>query len=90
MMTSWKKTKQLDEYLFHRASPENTLVTEAQLLLDGDLRQTLRWQQQTYALVQQYGRQQLRREIRAAQHQLFHQPEHRSFCQSIRQLFSKS
>ncbi len=88
-MTSWKKTKQLDDYLFRHTKPEDRLVTEAQLLLDGDLRETLRWQQQTYAIIRQYGREQLRREIQTVQHQLFHQPQHRSFCQSIRQLFSK-
>ena len=88
MKTSWKKTKQWDEYLLQRARPDEALVVEAELIIHPDLDETLRWQQRTYALVQQYGRQQLRREIRAAQHQLFHQPEHRDFRQIIRRLFS--
>lgn len=89
-MTSWKKTKQLDEYFFHRTTPEDRLVIEAQLLLDGDLRDTLRWQQRTYVLARQYGREQLRGEIRAAQHQLFHRPEYRSFQRMVQRLFSRS
>ena len=88
MKTSWKKTKRWDEYLHRRARPEEALLTEAELIVDSDLRETLRWQQRTYALVQQYGRQQLRREIQAAQDQLFSRPEHRSFREMILRLFS--
>ena len=88
MKTSWKKMKRWDEYLRERISPEEALIVEAELLLNPDLQETLRWQQRTYALVRQYGRQQLRREIQAAQHQLFHRPEHRRFQRMIRRLFS--
>ena len=88
MKTSWKKTKRWDEYLHRRARPEEVLLTEAELMLNPDLQETLRWQQRTYALVRQYGRQQLRLEIQAAQDQLFHRPEHRSFRQRILRLFS--
>ena len=88
MKTSWKKTKRWDEYLHRQAPPEDALLVEAELLLNPDLPETLRWQQRTYALVRQYGRQQLRREIQAVQDQLFHQPKHRGFQRIIRQLFS--
>ena len=87
MKTSWKKTKQLEDYLHHHLPADEALLTEAALLVNEELRETLRWQQRTYTLVREYGRQQLRQEIQAAQHQLFRRPEHHSFRQTIRQLF---
>ena len=89
MKTSWKETKQLEDHLFRQISPEEALVLEARLVLNPDLQKRMHWQQKTYSLIRQYGRQQLRHEIQAVQHRLFHRPEHRSFRQTIRQLFSK-
>ena len=89
MKTSWKKTKQWEAYLLQRAHPEEILVVEAELILNPTLRETLQWQAITYDVVRQYSRQQLRSEIQAVQRQLFQRPEHRSFRQTIRQLFSK-
>ena len=90
MKTSWKKTKQWDAYLQQQAPPEEALVTEAELLLNPDLPETLQWQRRTYALIQQYGRQQLQQEIQAAHHRVFYHPEHRGFRHAILQLFTKS
>ena len=89
MKTSWKNTQRLDDYLGQRLNPEEALLIEARLVLEPELRDTLRWQQQTHALVRAYGRQQLRREIQSAQQKVFHQPEHHGFRQTILRLFSK-
>ncbi len=89
MKTSWKKTKQLDDYLRQQMHPEEALLLEAQLVLEPELRDALRWQQRIHTLVRAYGRQQLRREIQAAQQKVFHRPEHRGFRQTILRIFSK-
>ncbi len=89
MKTSWKQTKQLDNYLRQQLNPEEALLFEARLVLEPELQETFRWQQRTHDLVRAYGRQQLRREIQSAQQKVFQQPEHRRFQQTIRRLFTK-
>ena len=81
--------EQLERYLWRKATPEEVLGLEAKLVLYPEIRDDLQWQQQTYSVVRQYGRQQLRSEIRAAERQLFHSPQHRSFQRIIRRLFLK-
>ena len=87
MKTFLRRTKQIERYLLRQSTPEERLVFEAQLVLDSALRDDLQGQQRTYALVRQYGRRQLRGEIRAAEHQLFHNHQYRGFQRTIRQLF---
>ena len=87
MKTFLRKTKQVERYLFRQSTSEERLVFEAQLVLDSSLRDDLQWQQRTYDLIRQYGRQQLRDEIKAAERQLFRSYQHRSFQRMIRQLF---
>lgn len=88
MKTSWNRIKQLERYLLRQSTPEEDRLLEAQLTLDPSLREDLRGQRQTYDIVRRYGRQQLRREIEAVEHQLFHTPQHRGFQRMIRRLFT--
>ncbi|HTH81489.1 MAG TPA: hypothetical protein VL490_01055 [Mucilaginibacter sp.] len=88
-MTSWSETKQIEAHLFGTADTGSALLFEARLLLDNDLGDKVMWQQKTYSVIQQYGRRQLRREIEDVHQQLFTKPEHLSFSQKIRLLFSK-
>jgi hypothetical protein len=88
-MTSWSETKQIEAHLFGTADAGNALLFEARLLLDNDLGDKVMWQQKTYSVIQQYGRRQLRQEIEDVHQQLFTKPEHLSFSQKIRLLFSK-
>ncbi len=81
--------QQLEEHLFNTAAPEEALLTQARLLLSPELRENLHWQQHAYAVIQQYGRQQLKAELEAVHQKLFTQPEHTSFRQKILRLFSK-
>ena len=71
------------------SNPGDSLVFEARLLLEPGLHEKMHWQKETYRMVKLYGRDQLKKEIEAVHQQLFTQPEHRSFSQKIRQLFSK-
>jgi hypothetical protein len=89
MRTSLIETQQIEAHLMGRSDPGDALVFEARLLLQAELREKLQWQQQTYKLIKKYGRDQLKKEIEAVHQQLFTQPQHRSFSQKIRQLFSK-
>ena len=88
MRTSLIETEQIEAYLMHLSEPGDALVFEAKLLLDTELREKTQWQQEAYRMVKLYGRDQLKQEIEAVHQKLFTQPEHLSFSQKIRRLFT--
>jgi hypothetical protein len=81
------ETQQLEHYLLGLCDPEEKLLIDAQLLLHKDLREKIQWQQQTYKLVRDYGRKQLRAEIDAVHHMLFTEKKFESFRQKISSIF---
>jgi hypothetical protein len=89
MRTSLIETEQIEAHLLQLSNPGDALIFEARLLLEPELHEKLQWQKETYHMVKLYGRDQLKKEIEAVHQELFTKPEHRSFSQKIRQLFSK-
>jgi hypothetical protein len=89
MRTSLLEAEQIESHLMQSAEPGDALVFEARLLLEPELKDKMHWQQKTYSIVKQYGRQQLKQEIEAAHYQLFNRPEHAGFRQKIMRLFAK-
>lgn len=88
MKTSWNDTEQAEAHLLGRHKAGDALLFEAKLLLNPELRDTVLWQQKTYHIISQYGRRQLKKEIEAVHQQLFTAPEHLSFSQKIKRLFT--
>jgi hypothetical protein len=88
MRTSLIETEQIEAHLLQLSDPGDSLVFEARLLLEPDLHEKLQWQKETYHMVSIYGRHQLKKEIEAVHQKLFIQPEHTSFSQKIRRLFT--
>jgi len=88
MMTSWNETEQIEAYLNGFNDNGEALLFEARTLLDPSLHDKIYWQQKTYELIQVYGRNQLKHEIEVIHQQLFTKPEHSSFRQKIRLLFT--
>jgi hypothetical protein len=88
MTTSWNETEQIEAYLNGFTDNGEALLFEAKTLLDSSLHNKIYWQQNTYELIQRYGRKQLKQEIEAIHQQLFTNPEHNSFRQKIRLLFT--
>ncbi|HEY4194004.1 MAG TPA: hypothetical protein VGM63_00595 [Mucilaginibacter sp.] len=88
MRTSLIETEQIEAYLLKLSDPGDSLVFEARLLLDAELSEKVAWQKKTYSIVRIYGRDQLRKEIESVHQKLFTQPEHVSFSQKIRRLFT--
>ncbi|OOQ61179.1 hypothetical protein BC343_22325 [Mucilaginibacter pedocola] len=78
----------IDQHVQGSAAPGDKLLFDAKLLLDAELPQKVQWHKQTLALVNQYGRKNLRGVISDVHNQLFTQPEHQSFRQKILRLFS--
>jgi hypothetical protein len=89
MTTSWNETQQIEAHIMGTAQTGDALLFEAKLMLDNDLADKVIWQQKAYHTIQQFGRRQLKKEIELIHHNLFTQPEHSSFSQKIRRLFSK-
>ena len=88
MRTSLIETEQIEAHLLKLSDPGNSLVFEARLLLDAELNEKVEWQERTYNIVRIYGRDQLKKEIESVHQKLFTQPEHTSFSQKIRRLFT--
>ena len=89
MKTSWNETRQIDEHLSGRMNTGDALVFEAKLLLKPELGDKVLWQQKTHAIITHFGRRQVKNEIEAIHQRLFTSPEHHSFSQKIRRLFTK-
>jgi len=87
-MTSWNETEQIEAHLTGRLDTGDSLVFEARMLLEPELGDKVLWQQKTYNIIQNYSRRQLKKEIEAVHQKLFTQPQHISFNQKIRRLFT--
>ncbi|WP_448702360.1 hypothetical protein ACFGVR_08425 [Mucilaginibacter sp. AW1-3] len=79
----------IEDHLFGRTAPGDALLFEANSILNSSLRDDVRHQQKTYAVITQYSRKKLRVEIAAAQQKLQTQPQHQGFMQRIISLFKK-
>ena len=89
MRTSLTETQQIEAHIMRPSEPGDALVFEARLLLEPELKDKMQWQQKTYQIIRQYGREQLKQEIEAVHQKLFTEPEHLGFRQRIKKLFSK-
>lgn len=88
MRTSLNNIKQIEAYLLNQLSHEDSLLFEAQLLLDSQLKDKLLWQKKTSELVKLYGRKKLREELEQVHQQVFNtQP---TFRKRILSFFKKS
>lgn len=67
---------------------EDWLLLEAHMALDPALADRVKWLEHTYVLVRAYGQEQLRKEIRAIDRQLFTHKRHLGFRQKIISYFS--
>ena len=88
MRTSLIEIEQIEQYLTGCPAPPDALLFEAQQIIQPALRDKVALQRQTYRLINQYGRKQLRSEIEAVHQQLFNREQHRNFKQKILRLFS--
>jgi len=81
------ETQQIEKYVFNRLLPEDKLVMDARLILDPSFQHKLKWQQQAYYLIQQYGRKKLKEEIRTVQEQVFSENRFSHFREKINKIF---
>jgi hypothetical protein len=87
MRTSLNNIKAIEDYLSGDLATGDALLFEANMLLNSDLVTDIKHQQNTYTVIKQYGRRQLKEEIVAVQQKLAAAPQHQGFIQYIANLF---
>jgi bacterioferritin (cytochrome b1) len=87
MRTSLNNIKTIDDYLLGRMAPDDSLLFEANMLLNSDLSDDVKYQQSTYSIIREYSRQNIKTEIKVVQEILATAPEHVGFMRSILNLF---
>lgn len=89
MKTSLNELKLIEDFLLVNTNAEDKVLMQARQILQPGLRESVHWQQKTYRLIETYGREQLRKEIRQVHQKLFTAPEHFSFSERVKKFFSK-
>ncbi|MNJ93915.1 hypothetical protein D3C87_116020 [compost metagenome] len=89
MKTSLNELQLIEDFLLGDANAEDKVLMQARQILQPDLQESVYWQQKTYCLIETYGREELRKEIRQIHQTLLTAPEHFSFSERIKQFFSK-
>ena len=87
MRTSLNELQEIEGHLTGTGKPEDQLVFEAKALLDPHWEEKVFWQKRAYEVVQTYGREALRKEIRQVHRKLFTQPKYSRFRQKIMNYF---
>ena len=89
MRTSLNNIKAIDDYLLGSMTPGDALLFEANVLLNSDLKDDIQHQKNTYSIIIQYSRRQIKDELMAVQKTLATAPQHRGFMRRIANLFKK-
>lgn len=79
----------IEYYCFGLLSPEDTLLVEARQLTDPPFSAMLQAQKDAYSIIRMHGREQLRRQIREVEHELFSASRYSTFRTKIFSIFSK-
>ncbi len=87
MKTSLGKLQQFEDCILGRTTGDQRMLFEAKLLLDPVLWEDAHWQQKTYRIVRDYGRQRLRSELEQVHQMLFTTPQHRKFRDKVLDFF---
>lgn len=89
MRTSLDEIRKLEAYALGQHSPQESLLMQARLHLDEVLAEKLADQLKVYPLIKQFGRKQLKDEIRNIETQLFEKEQHRNFKEKILSIFNR-
>ncbi|MEM6845026.1 MAG: hypothetical protein AAF632_22625 [Bacteroidota bacterium] len=87
MRTSLIETEQIEKFIRQEGDLSERLLMEARMQVDYELAERVTFQKQAYRVIQEYGRQQLRAEIRRVQKKVFKDLAYRKFQTKIRSYF---
>ena len=83
MRTSLIELEQIENYILGNLGTGEKLLMDSRSLFDSELREKIAWQQNTYTLIRQLGRQKFRNELENINKKLFTSPDHQSFAKKI-------
>ncbi|HEY3405909.1 MAG TPA: hypothetical protein VGK59_21135 [Ohtaekwangia sp.] len=90
MRTSLNEIKQCDEYLQGKLNPEEHILFEAKLLISPVWRFNLHVLKQVHAVIRLYGWIQMKKELDEIHSRILHDPDKKTFCQNISNIFLKN
>ncbi|AWH86401.1 hypothetical protein HYN59_15355 [Flavobacterium album] len=79
----------IESYVLTAGKPEDRVLFQARLLLEPELREKTYWQQETYAVANEYGRLRLKEDIEQIANEIAMSKKYASFRQKILGIFSK-
>lgn len=82
------ESRLIEGYIFNTLPPDERLLFEARLITDQTLAGKLHAQKLAYSAIEDYGRNQLREEIRKVGDTLFKASKHNGFRRSIFKIFN--
>ena len=88
MKTSFSEIIEAEKYLDGGLNPEESLMFEARLVIDENLRRNTFFQAMVNRLTRLYHRRQLKAEVEAVHKKLFDHPANVSFRKSITNIFN--
>ena len=89
MRTSLNRIKRLDDYLFKKLNTQEMLLLDAELIINSDLKEELKWQNETYRIVKKYGQIQLKNQISEMFSKMENAPENSNLMKNILNLVKK-
>ncbi len=89
MKTSLFETEQIEKYLLKKMPQEESLVFEARLLLDPNLKNNISAQLSAYSIIDKFGRKSLRAEIVGVQNQFLNDPLNLTVREKLKRIFKK-
>ncbi|MEM9674624.1 MAG: hypothetical protein ACFB15_28780 [Cyclobacteriaceae bacterium] len=87
MRTSLIETEQIEKFIRQEGDISKRLFIEARMQIDRELAERVTFQQQTYQLIREYGRQQLRAEISRVQKKVFKDSVYQKFQTKVQSYF---
>lgn len=69
----WNETRRIERFLRGRLSPKAMNATKQEQLTDAAFAERIRLQEQSYKIIRQAGRRQLKRELKKLEHELLKQ-----------------
>ena len=87
MRTSLNNIKAIDDYIMGRMAPGDVLLLQAGMLLNSDLKDEIKDQQNAHAIIRHYSRQRIKNEIIAVQNTFTTARQYQGFMQRIVNLF---
>lgn len=81
------ETERIEKYIYRQSNVSDYLLMEAQIQVDDELSERVAFQKQTYQVIREYGRQQLRAEICQVQKKVFSDSAYRKFRAKVRSYF---